>query len=867
MALLDYRQEQAKELAAMLRKLESTQGVLRDFPDLAEKAAGTAAGAEALEELSKRVSQRLNRVRASTCRVAVIGLEKAGKSTFINAWIGGQALPADRERCTWAASTIRNGSRIQAEVSFASREEFDADVKKLYTDAGLDMGKIPFPLAEDAPSKYPELLPPRVTSRNEYKDIEDLSHFWHEISPQLGRGKLSFTASSVAELRKKIFPYISRLEEGGKKIGTAYAVKQVDIDIPLEDNLEFTIDDLPGVNAPGNRAEEMTFRALRETADAIVFIKNAAANASPDRDETRIWKEADEADTSIRLTERLFVIMSRADEHAVDNGRDAHEQGAMAFKNKGVSPAHIFYCSSTAEIYRAYKKDGGEEPSFIRNPDGSVAYSDRNYEEASKKISSYLQTAEPTSGIPEFEQALYGFLREDFPRLEQRALETLRKEYTSAVEKARELLDAYQRDSLSEGNAVFAEVQRFEKLWGLLTDAIQKIVDAPIREIKESPEALSGFLDGIRERIAASQERFLATITVDAFKNMDFKDKGTAIRQPSRMKSAYFEKTQKALKKEIYEGLASAISQNVTVHLQPIWDKALRANTPEAPAGLSIIAAGERDEELRKSLKRKPNPALEQIFSREDGKEPTITAAGFAALLKSIIDAPLDYFFSSEDAAHNPVRERLLQKAVLYQNGICDEKKKSRLAAHYKKYRGELDKDQNNGFIEMVKGDTALFRDVLDLFLPRPFVTLASVALKAAGNLAKGKDAEEKHHPFAGVRRIENAGGNAQSDQDSRQPETDEEVVEYLKKQVEVFYFVLEAMLFDRDFGFIGYYRSFVEEFREAILEEMDPEGAIKTLAFMFKKEIWPNEAEFRANEERRRVEEKIARFKQELAS
>jgi GTPase SAR1 family protein len=871
MALLEYREEQARELAAMGQKLESLRSIQDAFPSFKEKLTSeTAALPERLEELSKRIKQRLSRVRENTCRVAVIGLEKAGKSTFINAWIKGQALPADRERCTWAASSVRNGARIQAEVIFSTREEFDAAVNNLYNETGLDRTKIPFPLFADAPEKYD--IPPKVTKTNEYKDLEDLSVFWGEIDPQLGRSNLVIPANSVAELREKVFPYISRLEAGGRKIGTAYAVKQVNIDIPLQDNLEFTIDDLPGVNAPGNRAEEMTFKALRETADVIVIVKNAASNASQDRDEVRIWKEADEADTSIKLTDRVFVIMSRADEHAVDNNRDAHEQGAKAFQDKGVDRNHIFYCSSTAELYRLYRQEeGGEEPSFIRNPDGSPAYADQDYMEAAKKIANYMGCSEPTSGVPEFEKGLYTFLRDDFPRLELRALEILRSEYAGTLEKYRKIFDDFEGETLSEDTSE-AENQRFEALWRHspergLADQIQYDVGTHIRPILLDQNA--AFLDEIRPRIAASRDHFLKTITTEQFELMEQRDVSTSLRRFSQMKADYFGEVQKKLKEEIYGPLVSAISENVTGHLKPIWDKLLNAKTKESQGGIQSIPADKRDAELLKSLKKRPNPVLEQLFPQEDGKSATITAAGFAAILKSIMQAPVEYLLNSEDE-YDTIRERLLQKAVLYRNGICDEKMKARVAAHYNRPKSGNESDRGGGFIETIKNDAPLLRDIFDLFLPRSFVTLASVALKTGGPAAKSAGAEpEKINPFA--RSGNDAGGGTwhkpQSDapQSPKPLETPEAVVEELKKRVEVFYFVLEAMLFDGDFGFIGYYRSFLEEFRVAIMDEMEPGGVIKSLASRFRRDLWPDEAEFRANDERRHREEKIAHFKREL--
>jgi hypothetical protein len=72
-------------------------------------------------------------------------------------------------------------------------------------------------------------------------------------------------------------------------------------------------------------------------------------------------------------------------------------------------------------------------------------------------------------------------------------------------------------------------------------------------------------------------------------------------------------------------------------------------------------------------------------------------------------------------------------------------------------------------------------------------------------------------------------------------------------------------MLFDRDFGFIGYYRAYLEEFRIAVESEMNQGGAIKSLAFKFRERVWPNEREFKTNGERQRREQRLARVRQIL--
>ena len=53
-----------------------------------------------------RLNQQLERLRANRFEVAVIGLEKAGKSALLNAWLGQEILPSARERCTFTSTEI-----------------------------------------------------------------------------------------------------------------------------------------------------------------------------------------------------------------------------------------------------------------------------------------------------------------------------------------------------------------------------------------------------------------------------------------------------------------------------------------------------------------------------------------------------------------------------------------------------------------------------------------------------------------------------------------------------------------------------------------------------------------------------------------
>ena len=57
----------------------------------------------------------------------MVGLEKAGKSTFVNAWLQHDLLPSDQKRCTFTTTQVLSldvGQQERLEIDVKSREEF-----------------------------------------------------------------------------------------------------------------------------------------------------------------------------------------------------------------------------------------------------------------------------------------------------------------------------------------------------------------------------------------------------------------------------------------------------------------------------------------------------------------------------------------------------------------------------------------------------------------------------------------------------------------------------------------------------------------------------------------------------------------------
>ena len=84
------------------------------------------------DELNNKCDEQKNRMNKNDYEVAIVGLEKAGKSTLINAWIGWDFLPTDCNRCTYTLTRILSTDRKQKyEIEHFTKNEFHTKFDKI----------------------------------------------------------------------------------------------------------------------------------------------------------------------------------------------------------------------------------------------------------------------------------------------------------------------------------------------------------------------------------------------------------------------------------------------------------------------------------------------------------------------------------------------------------------------------------------------------------------------------------------------------------------------------------------------------------------------------------------------------------------
>ena len=95
----------------LISSIEKADGTFRRILDVDPDQLVISYGERAqIEKLIGRDERLLRKLRSQEFEIAVVGLEKAGKSTLSNALIRVNVLPAESERCTYTKTEIRSGT-------------------------------------------------------------------------------------------------------------------------------------------------------------------------------------------------------------------------------------------------------------------------------------------------------------------------------------------------------------------------------------------------------------------------------------------------------------------------------------------------------------------------------------------------------------------------------------------------------------------------------------------------------------------------------------------------------------------------------------------------------------------------------------
>lgn len=461
-----------------------------------------------LEDLRARALDREKRLAKGVVKIGVVGLEKQGKSAFLSAWLKSEKLlPSEAERCTWSTTVVEPGpeGEFAATVTYYPEQEFKARISS-YFDAlepgsverwqGLNQSEIlRLKAAFKTREGYEVDDPDRAGKREQtaLAELIDISSGLSEIKSRLGKEPLKLTASNLDDLADQIRPYIALKDtkNSNRPYPGVRAVKLVTVSIPVAGAMPgVVLMDLPGIDAPSDKARRDTEDALTNEVDITIFVKDIT-RPSLVRNEIELLRTAQSADRSISLKDRIFVVLTKADlfDHPDENGNWHWALAARNFREQGVD--RVF----------PYSKVWVHKGPDMSHP-------------VAKQLMDFYGVTSGVSGLERLQDAIERYLNTEVEALDRKVMNNVQNEFTELEALLRGVLVTV-KDGLSDREFE----RRAEQVFDLHFEHIQAGED-PVGLLPEIRTRLSTFMDfemSEPQRVARAQraDQRIAQIRAD----------------------------------------------------------------------------------------------------------------------------------------------------------------------------------------------------------------------------------------------------------------------------------------------------------------------------------------------------------------
>ena len=265
-----------------------------------------------LHKIKAKNEKYIKKLKSNEFEVAIVGLEKAGKSTFANALICNDVLPSAPERCTFTTTKLVSGSD-EAIIKFYTESEFEEIFRMMlkeiqYPNAENESFKtIDKEKFEDYFNKLEEenshLYKAHVGKTNE--EIIEIIHCRKKL--RLDGGQVDFVGD---ELNSDNFKEYIKGNKGD--VSKPRSVKSIEIrSSKLQQMSNIVMYDVPGFDSPTQLHMRQTEERLK-AADAIILVTNVGTNPSIQGTSLNVIRNNTDED-GIDLKDKLFVFGNQID--------------------------------------------------------------------------------------------------------------------------------------------------------------------------------------------------------------------------------------------------------------------------------------------------------------------------------------------------------------------------------------------------------------------------------------------------------------------------------------------------------------------------------------------------------------------------
>lgn len=337
-----------REKLKYIRILEAIISGISNILNMGAYAIMAASLKEKLVEWKQDSEKLLRKLKNNEFEIAIVGLEKAGKSSFSNAFMENSLLPTDQGRCTYTSTCISYNETDLAEITFYTKEEFARNFSDKLKKIGIEQPEhYSFELLTR--QQYEQLFSHLdVSKQKSYgstlnQDILETIEYKQSILNYLGNPIKQFSGESFEEFKGFI-----------KEPSKAIAVKEITIGSKLLKRMPNAfIYDIPGFNSPTEMHQQQT-RTRMKSADVIVIIAKAD-EPSLTGEVLDVFRECDNDGTV--LNDKLFVFANKADRANISKNREITYDEWITKRNilNEKQKNRIFFGSSNAHLQKIGK--------------------------------------------------------------------------------------------------------------------------------------------------------------------------------------------------------------------------------------------------------------------------------------------------------------------------------------------------------------------------------------------------------------------------------------------------------------------------------------------------------------------------------
>lgn len=272
--------------------------------------------------------RQLERLKKREFRIAVVGLEKAGKSTFVNAWLDCDLLPAKGGRCTFTTTqifSVQNDSQQALVVKTKSPEQFSRLENELRQAA--------------------------ETNKEAKKDLETIKRYADTLQQVRDEGDQNIPFSRLEDIKEYLRKYVADER-------FAHAVEEVSLYTnKLAQAAGVVFYDVPGLDSGLAKHVEES-RDMLADCDAVIVVQRFTNIRGAEFDIINFTKDGD---VNVKVADKLFVFLSNIDLQGSDSAMKNHIDKAIAeWHEHGELPERRIV-SGTAGCYLVLKGLANEQ--------------------------------------------------------------------------------------------------------------------------------------------------------------------------------------------------------------------------------------------------------------------------------------------------------------------------------------------------------------------------------------------------------------------------------------------------------------------------------------------------------------------------